>query len=447
METEASWLALIPAIVTIVTALLSRRSLESLIAGTIAGMLLLEPSKALSEFSSLLLKVMMEETVAWVIIVVCLMGSLIHLLMKVGAANAFSKAIAARAKNKNSVLLYTWVLGLTIFIDDYLNALAVGSAMRKVSDKFGISREMLAYVVDSTAAPICILIPFSTWAIFIAGLLEGSGYAESGQGMALFISAIPYMLYAWIAVLLVPLVATGIVPALGPMKTAQLNAMANHDRLTTQASDEEAKESQAKMYHFVLPVAILLGVTILSGLDVQLGVIVSVAATILLYGLQRLMAWGEMFDTAMEGMKSMVPALSIVVIAFMFAEVNDRLGLTLFITQNVAPVLTPSLLPAVVFITIAFVSFATGSAWGVFAAALPIILPLAEAVDVDIAIAIGALASASAFGSHACFYSDATVLSSQGSGCGVIEHALTQFPYALIAGILASIGLTLVVMF
>ena len=165
-EAEPTWLTLLPATVAVVTAVLSRRPIESLLAGVITGLLLLEPAGALEQFSSILLAVMMDEAIAWVIIVCGLMGSLIALLMRAGATNAFSEALAVRASSGGSALLYTWLLGLLVFIDDYLNVLAVGSAMRKVTDRFAVSREKLAYVVDSTAAPICVLIPVSTWAVF-----------------------------------------------------------------------------------------------------------------------------------------------------------------------------------------------------------------------------------------------------------------------------------------
>lgn len=449
METEPSWISLLPAAVAVITAVLSRRPIESLLAGVFAGLLLLEPTAALANFSTILLEVMMDETIAWVIIVCGLMGSLIMLLMKVGAANAFSRTLASRAKNAGSALLYTWFLGLLIFIDDYLNALAVGSAMRKVTDKFGVSREMLAYVVDSTAAPVCMLIPISTWAVFFAGVLEASDVAEPGQGIALFVSSIPYMLYPWVAVLMVPLVATGRIPALGMMKSAQANAAKNGNASHQDefVVEETAVSGGVQIYHFLLPLVALIGFSIWYDLDVQIGVIMAVAVTIVLYGLQRLMSWTEMFDAVLEGIKIMVPALTIVVVAFMFKEVNDRLGLPLFVIENVTPYMTATLLPLVVFVTMALIAFATGSSWGVFAIAIPIVLPLAESVGVSLPLAIGALLSASAFGSHACFYSDATVLAAQGSGCGVMEHALTQIPYALIAAIISGIGLTLIAAF
>ena len=261
MSLQESWLVLIPAAVTIVIAILSRRPIESLLSGVIVGLLMLEPGATLSNFSAILLDVMMDETIAWIIIVCGLMGSLISLLMRVGAANAFSDALAVRAQSSGSALLYTWLLGLVIFVDDYLNALAVGSSMRKVTDKFKVSREMLSYVVDSTAAPICVLVPVSTWAVFYAGLFMESGFAEEGQGMALYISAIPYMLYPIVAVLLVPLVAIGRIPALGLMKRAEAMAQAGQmpevsEEFAIQTS--QASDRPVKLYHFILPIVALL---------------------------------------------------------------------------------------------------------------------------------------------------------------------------------------------
>ena len=446
MATETSLLVLLPALITVVTAIFSRRPIESLLAGVFVGLLMLEPAAALSNFSSILLEVMMNETIAWVIIVCGLMGSLITLLMRVGAASAFSRTLSSKAQNSTSALLYTWLLGLVVFIDDYLNALAVGSSMRKVTDKFKVSREMLAYVVDSTAAPICVLVPVSTWAVFYAGLFVDAGYAESGQGMALYISAIPYMVYPIAAMLLVPLVAVGIVPALGMMKSAEQRATEGSAPLPIDEGEEESlvdTEDRVRIYHFVLPIVALLGFSIWYDLDVQIGVIMSVAVTIILFGAQRLMAWAQMFDAVIDGIKIMLPALTMVVMAFVFNEVNDMLGLATYVIENVAPLMTPLMFPALTFLTIALISFATGSSWGVFAIAIPIILPLAESVGVSIPLAIGALVSASAFGSHACFYSDATVLAAQGSGCDVMDHALTQIPYALIAATISCVGLTL----
>ena len=450
MDIQDTWLVLLPAAITVCVAVVSRRPIESLLAGILVGLLMLGPTTALDQFSSTLLEVMMSETIAWVIIVCGLMGSLIMLLLRAGSVDAFSAALAAKAKSSKSALMYTWLLGIIVFIDDYLNALAVGAAMRKVTDQFGVSREKLAYVVDSTAAPICVLVPISTWAVFYASLFQESGLAEPGQGMELYISAIPYMIYPIVAVLLVPLVALEIIPAFGPMKAAELRSAQSPLRQPATLTDEDNTpdpDREVRLYHFLLPLATLIGFTLWYELDVQIGVIASVTLTILLFGAHRLLAWTEMFDAVLDGIKMMLPALTIVVTAFVFKEVNDQLGLPNFVIANIAPLMTPLLFPVITFLTMALISFATGSSWGVFAIAIPIILPLATSVGVSIPLAIGALLSASAFGSHACFYSDATVLAAQGSGCDVIDHALTQIPYALIAAAMSCIGLTLIAAF
>jgi tetracycline resistance efflux pump len=308
---------------------------------------------------------------------------------------------------------------------------------------------MLSYVVDSTAAPICVLIPLSTWAVFYAGLFTEIGFAESGEGMVVYISAIPYMLYPMVAVVMVPFVATGRIPALGLMKQAQKRAEAG---LISAAPGDieiyaaEDNENSVKMYHFVLPILTLLIFSLWGdpwNPDVQLGVIAAVALTMVLFGAQKLLPWTEMFDAVLDGIKIMLPALTIVIVAFVFKDVNDQLGLANYVIDNVAHSMTPVLLPLIVFVTMSFISFATGSSWGVFTIAIPVILPLAESLGVSIPLAIGAIVSASAFGSHACFYSDSTVLAAQGCGCDVMDHALTQIPYALIAACIAGLGLTL----
>lgn len=443
-------ISLIPAALVITTAIFSRRPIESLLVGVVAGLLLISPGQFIPSFADLLLRIMMDETIAWVIIVCGLMGSLIVLLMRSGAVFQFSELVAARATSRKRSLLATWMLGLIIFIDDYLNALAVSSSMKAITDRFKVSREMLAYVVDSTAAPICILIPISTWGVFFAGVLESTDVAPSGQGMSLYISAIPYMLYAWIAAILVPLVCIGKIPLVGPMVAAEARAQAGEavivepEGMDHPAEDgESTKRGRGGIWNFIIPVVSMLFFSWYYDIDVLIGIVIALGITIPLFGIQGLMPWGAMFDGVLDGIKIMVPALTIVVVAFMFKDVNDQLGLPAYVIETVQPLMSARLLPAITFITMAFVAFATGSSWGIFAIAIPIVIPLGQALNVPTPLVLGALLSASSFGSHACFYSDSTVLAAQGSGCGVMDHALTQFPYVLLAAVLAVIGLTI----
>ena len=433
-------ISLIPTVVVISIAVLTHRPILALLSGVIAGLLLINPATVIGGVADLSLEIMMDETIGWVIMVCGLMGSLIMLLIKTGAASAFANTLAAKANTRDKSLLVTWLLGMVIFIDDYLNAIAIGSSMKKVTDRYKVSRSMLSYVVDSTAAPTCVIVPISTWAVYFAALLEDTGTAAAGEGMRMYISGIPYMFYAWIAIMLVPLVATGRLPLIGPMKHAE--AMAQKDTLALEQVTEfdegaDPSDTGATLWTFLLPLLSLIGFSWYFDIDLLKGVMVTLAITVPMMVLQNLLSFKAALDAVMDGFKIMLPPLAVVVTAFMFKAVNDQLGLPQYVIDSVTPLMSPLMLPLVTFITMALVAFATGSSWGVFAIAIPIVMPLAVAMDVPIPLMIGALLSASSFGSHACFYSDSTVLVAQSTGSGVMEHALSQLPYALIAASLA----------
>lgn len=438
-------ICLIPTLVVLVLAVISRRTIEPLIAGSLVGLLILAPSDLLTNFTGVMLSVMGDETIGWIIMVCGLMGSLIALLAGIGGAAAFGRLVASRVKTRVGALITAWLLGLAIFIDDYLNALTISSSMKKVTDKFGVSREMLAYVVDSTAAPICVLVPLSTWAVYFAALLEENTGASTGEGLLIYMEAIPYMFYAWAAVVIVPLVILRKIPHLGAMakaenENARKYQMRPVEEQSSLADDADNGNQGRAGLNFFVPILSLIFFTWYLGVDILNGVIVALSITIVSILLQRLLPPAQIFDTMLEGFKSMLLPLGTVVAGFMLKEVNDQLGLASYVIGTVEPVMTPLLLPLVTFITMALIAFATGSFWGIFAVAMPIVIPLAASVEADMALVIGALISASAFGSHTCFYGDSTVLSAHGSGCGVIEHALTQLPYAALAAAVASIA-------
>ena len=437
-------LSLAPTAVVISIAVLTHRPIFALLCGVVSGLLLIDPRLVIASMADLSLQIMMDDTIGWVIMVCGLMGSLIMLLIRTGAAAAFANNMATRVDTRNKSLLTTWFLGMLIFIDDYLNAIAIGSSMKKDTDQFKVSRSMLSYEVDSTAAPACVIVPISTWAVYFAAVLEDTGSASAGEGMALYISGIPYMFYAWIALFLVPLVATGRLPLLGPMKRAEAMARQGVLRLdevvefdTPHTTDSEGLNSS--MWTFLLPLISLIGFSWYFDIDVLKGVIVTLALTVPFLLVQGLLRFKGAMEAIMDGFKTMVPPLAIVVVAFMFKAVNDQLGLPQYVIDGVSPFMSPLMLPLVTFITMALVAFATGSSWGVFAIAIPIFMPLAASMDVSLPIMIGALLSASSFGSHACFYSDSTVLVAQSTGTGVMEHALSQLPYALIAAAAAGL--------
>ena len=312
--------------------------------------------------------------------------------------------------------------------------------MKAVTDRFRTSRAMLAYVVDSTAAPLCLLVPLSSWGAYFASLLEQNGVAPEGQGLSVFIDTIPYLFYPMVALLIVPLVALGFIPLLGAMRRAEAHAESTGD-LGIVEDDALAVEETARggMSVFFLPIIAMVFFTVFPSIDLLRGVIAGILVTFVHYAVMRVMPLGELFDTCIDGVKSMVPVLAMLLTLFVFVEANDRLGLTPYVIDAVSPFMTAQLLPVVVFITVSLLSFTTGSNWGVIAITMPIAFPLAQAFEVSIPLVMGALFSASGFGSHACFYSDSTVLSAQGAGCRTHEHAITQLPYALLGAAIAAI--------
>jgi Na+/H+ antiporter NhaC len=439
---------LLPTALVFTLAVWTRRPIESLLSGSILGLLMLQGRGFISGLAETSVNVLTDPDVAWVILVCGLMGGLIGLLMRTGASSAFTERLAARVHDERSALLSTWVLGIFMFVDDYLNSLAVGAAMRGITDRFRIARERLAYVVDSTAAPISVIIPYSTWGAFFAGLLVANGLAEDGEGLSVYISAIPYMFYAWAAVLLVPFVVTGIVPSLGAMRAADRRAREEGITVPPEAAHIEAanrsirpKEGlRPRLWLFVLPMVGLVFATIAADNDFLVGIYVTLGATTIVVLLMRLLDLHETFDTIIDGFKTMLEPLAVLVAAFMLKDVNDALGLPAFVIQSLKPFLSAESLPVVIFVMMGLVSFMTGSNWGVFVIVLPIVASLGRDLGADMTLLIGATLSASTFGSHACFYSDATVLTAQATGCTPLQHALTQLPYALIAAALAALG-------
>lgn len=457
-----SAIGLIPPVVVIVLAIWLKRPILALVLGALSGMLMISITGSLDNFAETSLRVMQDETIGWLILVCGGFGALIALLVHTGGAFAFGRLAQQVAKGRKPSLMLTYLLGLLIFVDDYLAALTVGETMKRLTDKYKVSRQMLAYIVDSTAAPMCVVVPLSTWAVFFGGLLVSNGIAPETDpnGIKTYISAIPYMFYAWLALIIVPLVILGIVPLFGPMKKAELAAIngtatlpdvsasesvsaGSPDSFARQAMEEEfenAHRKTGKLHNFLVPLLLLVGFTIWFDTDIWPAMLMTFVITLPMYMVQRLMPFNEMMDQMMHGFKSMLPAICTVIAAFTFKDVCDQLGLPLYVIENLAPYMSAAMLPALVFLAMAILSFATGSSWGIFAVSIPIVMPLAIAVDANIPLVIGALLSASSFGSHACFYSDSSVLAAQGSGCDLMSHVITQFPYAMIGAVLAFIA-------
>ena len=316
-------ISLVPTALVLFLAIWSHRTLESVIAGSLLAFVIMDGIGFIESLAATIMTVVGDVVTVWIVLVCGLYGPFIALLVKGGGSYAFGQMLTRRIRGKKASLLTTWVLGLSIFLDDYLNSLTVGATMKSVTDRFKVSREMLAYVVDSTAAPMCLLIPISSWAVYFAGLLEKNGVAGPGEGIATFVGAIPFMFYPIVALLVVPLAVTRIIPLLGRMRTAEMRAEETGDLgvFEDPALAVEPSERGGVSIFFV-PIIVLLFFTVFPTVDLLRGVIIGILGTLVQYSAMRIMPLGELLDTCMDGLKSMVPVLTMLIALFVFVKQN-----------------------------------------------------------------------------------------------------------------------------
>jgi len=454
---QFKYFSFIPALFLVGYIFITKRIVEGLTLASLIGIIMVSRPDiagggnwALNTFSNLnkyLMETMQSENTQWLIIVCGLMGSIIALIEKTGGAFAFGKALEKKVKRKEASLMWTWLLGIVIFFDDYLNSLTIGSCMTNLTDKHKVPREFLAYVTDTTAAPVCALLPISTWSIFVAKILEVNKWAPAGEGIKYFTKTIPYNFYAWIALILVPLVIFGIVPLIGPMKKAveRVNAGGPLAPPGSEKIDIHALKNKTKIpenpsvWNLLIPLFVLGAATILLDTDMQKGVLVTVAFMYVFYMVQGLITAEEFVDCCIDGFKNMLLPLLLMVLAFLFAKVNSEIHFTEYLIRTVAQVVSPKMLPITIFLTLSVTEFITGTNWGMYIIALPIVIPLGMTLGCNMPLCVAAVLSAGVFGSHICFYSDATVITSAATGCDNIQHSLTQLPYGLLGAAVSAV--------
>lgn len=438
-------IALVIILAVIIGAIVTKRSAECIIIGSIVGCLVLYGKDFLTQWGTMLQSTISDNV--WILVVCGLFGSLIALLQESKGNYGFSRIVSKFCKNEKRTLLTTFVMGILIFVDDYLNVLSIGACMKGVYDKRKIPRETLAYMLDATGAPVCVLLPFSTWAVFYASLFfEQDSVVAMGfkTGMSAYIRAIPFCFYPILTLLIVLLFCLGIMPKLGAMKGAY-QRVATTGKVYSDASRKynheihKGYEEEGNLWDFAIPMIVLVALAIITG-DLLLAVIVAIGVCLVIYVPRKIVAGGDFFNLIVKGFADMLPTLIILTLAFLLQKVLEEMDLTDFIINLVQPLLTGSIFPAITFILMAALAFATASFWGMSAVVAPIVFPLGAAVGASPILIMAAIISGGAFGSHACFYCDATLLSSSSAGIDNMEHAMTQLPYVLIAAVLSVIG-------
>lgn len=465
----ATFWALLPPIIAIVLALITKEVYSSLFIGILAGGLIY----ANFNFEGTIVHTLQDGFISsiadsyniGILIFLVLLGAMVSMMNKAGGSRAFGRFATRHIKSRVGAQLATILLGVLIFIDDYFNCLTVGSVMRPVTDKHNISRAKLAYLIDATAAPVCIIAPISSWAAAVAGFAKGSGAAS---GMSLFISAIPFNFYALLTIVtMLFLAVTGV--DFGPMKKHEQNALAG-DLFTSGEKNETAEDAaggeRGRVCDLVVPVVVLiitcvLGmiysggfftpgsdgyrhfITAFSDSDASVGLVIgsfaAVIFTVIFYMARRVLSFGKCMEALPNGFKAMVPAIMILCCAWTLKTMTDSLGAKIFISQLIegSAGAFQLFLPAIIFLIAVGLSFSTGTSWGTFGILIPIVLSVFGASDGNITIvAVSACMAGAVCGDHCSPISDTTIMASAGAQCNHINHVSTQLPYALtVAGV------------
>ena len=455
----ATFWALVPPVVAIGLALITKEVYSSLFIGVLMGGILYSgfsfEGTITHIFEDGMINVLSDSYNVGILIFLVILGTMVCLMNRAGGSAAFGQFAADHIKGRVGAELATILLGCLIFIDDYFNCLTVGSVMRPVTDKFKVSRAKLAYLIDATAAPICIIAPISSWAAAVTGFVEGE------DGFSIFVRAIPYNFYAILTIVMM----IGMVllrTEFGSMKFHEKNALRGDLYTTPGRPYDTEKQPEVSVRGTVLDLLIpiisliiccMVGmlytggffsgedvVTAFSQSDASLGLTMGSffgrLITIGLYQVRRVLKFSECMACIPEGFKSMVPAIMILSFAWTLKAMTDSLGADVYVATVVAS-RTRSLLnflPAIIFVVGCFLAFATGTSWGTFGILIPIVVAVFENSNPDLMIiSISACMAGAVCGDHCSPISDTTIMASAGAQCEHVNHVTTQLPYAVTA--------------
>ena len=469
MQDFGLW-SIVPPLVAILLAFLTREVIVSLFAGILAGgvIFVVGSGRPFVDVPTVILDTLgthMAENIHMVIFLLFL-GSLVAVIAAAGGAQAYGEWAYRRLGKRSSASLLTALLGMIIFIDDYFNCLTVGTVMRPITDKFRISREKLAYIIDASAAPVCIIAPISSWAAFVVSCIPEE---TTSHGMSLFLASIPWNFYAFGALVLMFLVCRFESLEFGPMRDAERVTRRGHDI----GADRNAvgmavvpSIGKGRVFDLVLPIVVLILFSVLamlrsggyfdgtstfarafanadSGPSLSLASLCAVLFSFLLFVPRKLIGLKDFSSVVVLGMKTMIPAVVMLCLAWTISGICDELlGTGRYLSSVIGACHFPMwCLPALFFVLSAALAFATGASWG----ALGILVPVAAKIgftgdSTAAALLLGAVLAGAVQGDHCSPISDTTILSSTGAGCRHHNHVVTQMPYALAIGVLATIG-------
>lgn len=454
----ATFWSLVPPVVAIVLALITKEVYSSLFIGIVIGGLFYSGFSFEGTFNHVLndgiISVLSDSYNVGILVFLVILGVMVSLMNRTGGSAAFGRWAQDHIKTRTGAQFATVLLGVLIFIDDYFNCLTVGSVMRPITDKHNISRAKLSYLIDATAAPICIIAPISSWAAAVTGFVPGE------DGFSLFMRAIPYNFYAILTITMMVVITAGKIDY-GPMRKHEDNAILNNDIFTTEdrpyaEAVENLTEGKGKVIDLVFPIITLIilcaaGMLYSGGfirengfiaafsnsdasVGLSLGSLFALVITLIFYIARRVMSLSECMECIPDGFKAMVPAILILTFAWTLKAMTDSLGAADYVAGIMSSGAESfmNFLPAIIFVIGCFLAFATGTSWGTFGVLIPIVVAVfAGSDETMMIISISACMAGAVCGDHCSPISDTTIMASAGAQCNHINHVNTQLPYAV----------------
>ncbi len=465
---HATFWALVPPIVAIGLALITKEVYSSLFIGIVLGGLLSANFHPVAALDSILNDGLISAVsgTAGIFIFLVILGMVVALVNKSGGSAAFGRWASVNIKSRTGAMIATFVLGVLIFIDDYFNCLTVGSVMRPVTDRHKISRAKLAYIIDATAAPICMIAPVSSWAAAVSKFTEGTGYS----GIELFVKAIPYNFYSLLTLVFVVSIALMNFDY-GPMRLHEYNAINNNDLYTcgdrVDETSEDAENPKGRIWDLLIPVILLVIFCVIgliyvggffSGADfvtafgdtdatvgLPWGAIIALIITIIYLIARRVVTFKEAMECIPKGFIAMVPAILILTFATALKNMTGLLGAADYVEMlmNSAASGLANFLPAIIFLVACLLAFATGTSWGTFGILIPIVTAIFDPTSELLIIGVSACLAGAVCGDHCSPISDTTIMSSAGAQSNHINHVSTQLPYVITVAATSFVGYVL----
>lgn len=456
--TNLGILTLIPVVSFFVLAFLTKKCILSIMVSGLLGYILYYKAGFFMPMMDALLNASCDSDNNYIVIICLLFGCFVQLLRESKGAIAVGDLARKYVKSEKQVLFLTWLCGIIIFIDDYLSILVTANCVLTLSDEHKTPREMLCYIINTTSAPVCLIIPISAWVVFFSGVFEQQPETAvvGDSAMDIYYHIMPYFFYPFLCVIFVLLVILGVVPKMGGIKkayqrvaeTGQLwpetsNAQNQGNELGevmgAVASQEEEREVTPHLWTFVVPMAVVIAATLILD-DILYGVSIGIFVCFILFIPTRIMSLGKFCDSCYKGLEDMLFIAVVLVTSLFYRESINLIGLPDFLIDVAGPYMSAAWIPAISFVLIGLVCFATGNIWSVPALCTPIILPLAASTGANIPLTLGAIISAACFGAQACFYSDVTLMSASACRINNVDYAVAQLPYIGIVTAISFVG-------